>query len=528
MNLTVQQMIDQGGFSDFQIYAGEAGLRTREIKTVCVIDTPDIEGWLFGGEFLLTSGYIFKDNPEQLRGLIETASRANAAALGIKMERYIDRIPQDVLRIADRLSFPLIGIPHHYAHTDIINPVLVTISDNMARMMHISDEIRKEFFNILITGEPLDSLLSLLNRYIKRELLFVNTTTGERCALANSVEFNQVIDSVPLASLIEHFPHEKLVIGTKTRGYLFLNRSISETQSEIALMQAKDALQLYLKWEHERWKIERGRDAQFVQDILYKRFHHDSEILSRGRILTWDLSGRQVVVLIDINKEKSFLQEPQEPYNKGFEMFRNMLSELQNNVPYSPLEDGMAFILSAPAEKWNSIKSRLTGIFNTARHNIRLKTGLQLVMGVGSPVTSILSCDKSFREAVKTLSAAKQNSDVTPTLFWEDMGVYKFLASSNNTPEAKEFITEQLGKLINNGVRDEDSMLQTLFCIIRNNWQLKAVAAQMNLHYNTVKYRYHKIKEILGADTDLSAVRISLTLAMELYILNNSGKEKNS
>ena len=151
-----------------------------------------------------------------------------------------------------------------------------------------------------------------------------------------------------------------------------------------------------------------------------------------------------------------------------------------------------------------------------------------MVMGVGSPVTSILSCDKSFREAVKTLSAAKQNSDVTPTLFWEDMGVYKFLASSNNTPEAKEFITEQLGKLINNGVRDEDSMLQTLFCIIRNNWQLKAVAAQMNLHYNTVKYRYHKIKEILGTDTDLSSVRISLTLAMELYILNNSGKEKNS
>jgi purine catabolism regulator len=71
-------------------------------------------------------------------------------------------------------------------------------------------------------------------------------------------------------------------------------------------------------------------------------------------------------------------------------------------------------------------------------------------------------------------------------------------------------------------------MLQTLFCIIRNNWQLKAVAAQMNLHYNTVKYRYHKIKEILGTDTDLSSVRISLTLAMELYILNNSGKEKNS
>ncbi len=32
MNLTVQQMIDQGGFSDFQIYAGEAGYAYKRDK----------------------------------------------------------------------------------------------------------------------------------------------------------------------------------------------------------------------------------------------------------------------------------------------------------------------------------------------------------------------------------------------------------------------------------------------------------------------------------------------------------------
>jgi purine catabolism regulator len=58
--------------------------------------------------------------------------------------------------------------------------------------------------------------------------------------------------------------------------------------------------------------------------------------------------------------------------------------------------------------------------------------------------------------------------------------------------------------------------------VIRNNWRLKPVAAAMNLHYNTVKYRYRKIGEILGVDLESRDARINLALAMELYMLNNT------
>ena len=53
----------------------------------------------------------------------------------------------------------------------------------------------------------------------------------------------------------------------------------------------------------------------------------------------------------------------------------------------------------------------------------------------------------------------------------------------------------------------------------------------MNMHYNTVKYRYRKIAEVLGKDLESPAVRINLSLAMELYILHKSERtgsdEKN-
>ena len=463
MRITVKQMIEQGGFADFQIYAGHAGLAVNEVKTVCVVDVPDINGWIFGGEFLLTSGYIFKDDPEMLAQVIESASKAGAAALGVKMERYIDRIPQNVLRTADRLSFPFIDIPLHYAHTEIINPVLVALSDKVTQLMHTTEDIHKQFLNKLILQEPFESILTLLNHYIGREILFVDIVTGMRYACTTSIEFNQLIENVPLASLIDHFTHQKIMIGEKTRGYLFLDKPLSDAKSEIALNKAIEAMQLYMTWEHERWKIERGKDMLFVQDILYQRFRQDSEILTRGRTLGWDLSGEKAVVLLGIDKEHSSQQKPHEPYIRGFETVRAMLSELQKEIPYTRLEDQMAFIIDARENEWGEIKTKLKEIFMNASRVIRAQTGLQIAMSIGSPVRNILSCSKSFREASKVFFVAQNNNASSPT-FWEEMGIYKILAPIHDSPEAEDFIIEYLGALIKiSKQQTKDSLLEMLF-----------------------------------------------------------------
>ena len=524
--LTVQEMIEKGGFSDFAVLAGEKGVHEREVKTICVIDTPDIEGWIFGGEFLLSSGFIFKDYPEQLGRLIETVSREGAAALGVKSGRYIDRIPQEVLRTADRLSFPLIGIPTHYAHTDIINPALITIADRKAEMMDRTEEVRRRFVDVMTGEASLAAVLSLLREYLHRELLFVDAVTGERSAMADSLEFGRAAEDAPLAFLIDHFPHEAIPLAGKPRGYLFMDRQADEQAAGMALIHGRDALRLYLKWEAERWRIERGRGALFVQDVLYKRFRHDSEVRSRGRSLGWDFDGRHAVVLLSVDRGRSIHHEPEEPHIGAYEVFRSLLPRVQQQpAPYTTLEEGMAFIVKAPEERWQKVQDELLETFAVARRNARQKTGLHLLMGVGAPVSDILSSDKSFREAKRVVAMARESEDPNFPCFWEGMGVYKLLAPIHDTQDAHSFMTEQLGPLLResgSGAPMHDSLLHTLFCVIKNNWQLKPVAAAMNLHYNTVKYRYRKIEEILGRDLESQTVRIGLALAMELHMLGRS------
>ena len=522
--LSLRQVIQQCGYSDFKILAGEAGLDTRKVKTVCVVDIPDIEGWVYGGEFLLTSGYIFQDDPERLIQLIETANKYGAAALGIKMERYIDRVPQSVLRIADKLAFPVIGIPSHYAHTDIINPVLITISEQTLETMNLSDNIHKEFIDIILSDGSIDNVLALLNKYISRELLYVDIVTGERFAYTTSVEFSQLIEDVPLASLSSHFPNEKIYLNDKLRGYLFIEKPISDTTADLVMKHAKEALLLLLKAEHDRWQLIKGREAQLIQDILYKRFRHDSEIINRGRSLGVHFAGEQVVLVVGINNARSMGVTPHEPYIRAFEALRLVMQKLQNNVPYTPLEDEMAFILQVPKGTWAAVKTDIVKTFKASARNVRTKTGLQLAMGVGSVASSVFSCNKSFREASKALVLAQHGSK-DEIIFWDDVGAYKFLIPIQNSQESIDFINEYLGELIYTHNEENDSLLNTLFCLINANWHLKSVAEAMNLHYNTVKYRYKKIGNIIDKDIDSPSVRLNLAFAMELYNLNKLRKE---
>ncbi|MDR1651610.1 MAG: PucR family transcriptional regulator ligand-binding domain-containing protein, partial [Synergistaceae bacterium] len=525
--MSVQKMIERGGFSDFVVYAGERGLDEREVRTVCVIDAVDIENWLFGGEFLLTSGYIFRERPEHLAALIEAADRKGAAGLGVKIGRYIDRMPREVLKMADKLSFPLIGVPFHYAHTDIINPAFFAIADSRVESIKKTEDLRRQFFDDIFDMDAPRRILSLLSDSMDRSFMFLDVSTGKR-EISGSSELGQVASDLPLAFLADHFRHEEIFVSgrkcartDKPDGYLFYDGRTPDESSSMLVRGAKDALELHLRWARELWKIESGRGPELVQDILYKRFKRSEEIKNKGVFLGWDFDGRHAVALLTIDRSKSVVQATDEPDSSAYDIFRESMRKVFGKLLYADLKDGAAFILKVPENGWNDLKKTLTDVFKTAQTIARNKTGLQITLGAGAPVDDVIDCDRSFREARRAAYMSLWGENPTLPRYWDEMGVYRILASVYENREATDFLNENLGPVIKQSARAraQDSLLETLFCLIRNNWQMKPVAAEMNLHYNTVKYRYRKIAEASGMDLESRGVRLSMALAMELYML---------
>ena len=99
-----------------------------EITNINIIDNPDSYDWLSSGDFLLTTGYFFRDDEAMQRQLVRELSELGCVGLAIKTRRYLDVIPEAMLEEANRLGFPLIDIPVQYPLSKICKVVFDRLS----------------------------------------------------------------------------------------------------------------------------------------------------------------------------------------------------------------------------------------------------------------------------------------------------------------------------------------------------------------------------------------------------------------
>ncbi|MGG3470038.1 PucR family transcriptional regulator ligand-binding domain-containing protein [Neobacillus pocheonensis] len=110
-------------FDGANMIAGKKGSH-RTVHTVTMMDAPDIIDFVKPNELLVTTGYWFHENPDNLVLLIKEMERKGCAGLGIKTKRYLQEIPASVIQTADELAFPLIDIPLKNSLGDIVNQTL--------------------------------------------------------------------------------------------------------------------------------------------------------------------------------------------------------------------------------------------------------------------------------------------------------------------------------------------------------------------------------------------------------------------
>jgi len=174
MSISVEKMLQFENFSDFKILAGSSGIK-RKITSVSVMDAPDLHKWVKGGEFFLTTGYCMKDDPKEIEEMIIKINNLGASAFGIKLNRFIDVLPEKVIETANELAFPIIQIPLHFAFIDIINPVLITIINEQGKRLQHSENVHKSFTQLVINGGDTQQIINTLRDILKIDVAFYDT-----------------------------------------------------------------------------------------------------------------------------------------------------------------------------------------------------------------------------------------------------------------------------------------------------------------------------------------------------------------
>lgn len=177
MHLTVEEALSIYPLSEAKLIAGSNG-KHRIIKSINVMDAPDISDWIKEGEMLLTTAYLIKDNLEEASALLQTLNRRGSAGLGIKLGRFWDAVPEALITEADRLSFPLIELPFQFTFSDQMNGLFRAELTRSTSMLQEVLEKQRKLMRFALRSSRSRPLFESVSEVMGHPLVVINSLGG--------------------------------------------------------------------------------------------------------------------------------------------------------------------------------------------------------------------------------------------------------------------------------------------------------------------------------------------------------------
>lgn len=236
MGITVERILELQPMKGTTFAAGMGG-KKNVVTSVSMMETPDSTMWLREGDFILTNGRPLRDMPGPPEGLVEVFIKKKVAGLAVKLGRYLDELPEAMVRRANERNFPIVVLPDKLTAAQIITCISYEIFRSDARDPHYSYE--EDFLRDLVTGE--EDWRSLRNR-----LSMVGWTERKSLGVAVVQHDTLKLDHT-FASLHEGTPFS---YGFALSGnYVVLMELDGERHPESALVHAAEDLLAHLKEE---------------------------------------------------------------------------------------------------------------------------------------------------------------------------------------------------------------------------------------------------------------------------------------
>jgi len=526
-NLTVREILNMPGFQEMKILAGEKGLDNL-VTNVSVMDAPDIYKWMKGGEILLTTAYIMKDDPQELKDLIIHLKEVGTASLSIKLERFIDELPKEIIETANELDFPILTMPQNFAFTDVIKPVLTKIINKQAENLLISERIHESFTQISIQEGGTKEVIDTLSEIINRNVAFWDNFTNELVGNGETENIFEGNDEEKIWDLKKNFSSHKVEISKMVTGYFFIDGDIGEIEEDIYCLTAIEHASTVIKFDIQKkisnYQIENRYREQFVKDIIYNNFKNEKEIKNRGKLYGWEFKDQFIAVVIDIDNYNSKFQHVENEEKKSImefnrweilKKFREKFRKEFNFVIWTAFTSFFVFLIEF--EEFNEgFIEKVTKESNALNLEINKERDFTVTVGIGDLESSILEAEKSYIKATKAVELGRSIWGLGKTILYKDLGVFVLLEEIYSTQKARDFIYKYLGEVIKFDEKKDSELLFTLDKIVVCDWNLKKASEELHLHYNTIKYRYQKICD-LNRTTNLSGEqKTCINIALKL------------
>ena len=539
--MKIQDVLKDKRFSEFSLLAGLSGVGNA-ISTVTVIDTPDGAKWLSGGEFVITTAYMLKDDEEALLRFIRTLKARKASALGIKQGRYIENIPDSALALSDDLGLPLLLIPQKFPYADIINPILSELVNQQTNRLIQANLIHTKFTELAVSDASIPDILSAFMSIVGVPTAFFDFETAQiwysdsESSLAQHLKTERILSHRD----IDRARYDLHLIANQNRrfGVLVFEKGVLEREMEedggTALIQERDpgfkialenaATNIILREQtiiSNRQVAERYKGL-LIQDILIHNIKSETEIHNRAEIFGWDFHDGGIVLEVDINNIKQRFKRNFS--NNTSKMLEEMSTEIFDisireilrfypNAHYVKLSDIIIFVLSIRPKERKQMEKQIAEAFSRIQKSIE-NIPFTISFGIGRYYENIEQIYLSYQEAREVIRLSYMFSWFNRILYYEKMDLFRIFLPILDNQEALEACRNCLQPLLDYDRKNGKNMLETLQVVSECDWNLKLAAERMFLHPNSVKYRMEQIGKLIHRNCREHSDRLLIEIAI--------------
>ena len=538
--MTVEELLQLPTIKGLKLISGNLGVH-REISTVTVVDTPDGFQWLKGNEVVITTTYALEKTPNSFLDFISKLLSRNISALIVKSDRYIKVIPENAKKLCDEKALPLIYCPAIYAFTDIINPTLSEIISKQAEQLKESSKIHESFLELAINDRSIHQILQTLSTLIQEPTAYVDTVFHKVYFSENVSEDSLYLKGLSYEIILNEYREKYQCIDVVNKeqkfGYIMLlsdrsDRTYPDTDSNIyktAIEYASIVIILRMQIRISNRMIEEKYYSSFVGDLMLNNVKTREEINTRAHLYGWNLDGGGFVAIIDINNiKKYYLRNLDTGTNEKLQKYTDQIFDtsikyIKQAFPstiYYSQSDFIAFLITGKLPV--SARKTLADTFNQIQHSLLNAVPFTISMGVGMYVDDIINIHNSYQQAKQVIQTVYQIQQFNRLFFYDQIGIYRLLFSISSNNEAIEFCDKYVKPLQQYDDQHHANLIETLQSIINCGWNLKLASEKLFLHYNSVKYRFQKICDLLEIDLRDNSRHTEIELALKIYLIQKN------
>lgn len=129
MSITCNVILSKSQLSNIKLIAGKEDLE-KPVRWTHLVESVESVKFLQGNDLVFTTGMHMKDNPDKLLELIRALHTQKSVGLVVNIGKYIKRVPEEAIKCANELNFPLMELPWKYKLVDITRIIGQLIVEN--------------------------------------------------------------------------------------------------------------------------------------------------------------------------------------------------------------------------------------------------------------------------------------------------------------------------------------------------------------------------------------------------------------